>query len=87
MAQRFAECHGVDARHKAGHDDPLAPRPLAAHSGQFNRRSALAPRYAGNTTTFVFTGVRSYRSIMSCVSKPVQPLVRLVPIVSGSLVL
>ena len=37
--------------------------------------------------TFVLTGVRSYRSIMSCVRSPVQPLVMPDPIVSGSMVL
>lgn len=42
--------------------------------------------YAGRTTTFVLTGVRSYRSIMSWLSRPTQPLVTPEPIDSGSLV-
>ena len=32
-------------------------------------------RHTGSTTTFVFTGVLLYKSNMSCVSRPVQPLV------------
>lgn len=41
--------------------------------------------YAGRTTTFVLTGVREYRCIMSWLSRPTQPLVMPFPIDSGSL--
>lgn len=43
-----------------------------------------APCYAGSTTTFVLTGVLLYRWIMSCVSRPMQPLVMPFPIDSAS---
>ena len=52
--------------------------------GAFGSRSAVSYTlyYA---TTFVFTGVRSYRWIMSWLSRPTQPLVMPDPIDSGSL--
>lgn len=54
------------------------------HTG--SARTGLAPLpYAGRTTTFVLTGVRLYRWIMSWLSSPTQPLVMPDPIDSGSL--
>ena len=43
--------------------------------------------YAGSMITLVLTVVRENRSSMSCVRRPVQPLVMPLPIVVGSLVL
>lgn len=49
------------------------------------RACSCAFAYAGRMTTLVLTGVREYRWIMSWLSRPTQPLVMPVPIVSGSL--
>jgi len=54
-------------------------RPVRQRPARGGRRC-----YAGRTTTFVLTGVREYRCIMSCVSRPTQPLVMPLPIDSAS---
>jgi len=61
------------------------PRPVWVNSSP--EEIVGASTYAFSTTTFVFTGVRSYSSSMSCVSRPTQPLEMPLPIVSGRMVL